>query len=486
MNNIANELRTSGACLPEDISAIYLRKAKEKFANFFTSNEKSKVRFQGQQYCGQSNEATYIDKLLGQKTSSSWQRQAEQKCYKSEGNCLDTVCSLSLAYGSQESALRALVIAKRDGYAMSLDRSTIKTNVPVEGFRQAYEPVPWKVEEIRAADEMLAKLPAHFKNLPTLKEFHRLPKENELREPGEGSAFAMLGQNKIAVKYSTYTTPEIYRLILAHELMHQFDYVSEEGSLKKPFRELMGFNQLSGWKKISSGAEVEEWTHDPKAKFARDYTAKNPSEDFADSIAYYIEYAQDLLNIDPKKYAWIKKNIFEGKEFLEKEKWRAREKEIAKLGGKDGLIQTCINNIRTIEIYPKAKSKLVLQSKYEGNLSWAENAREFLNYGNEGARCIYAMRNKLEKALVADPDFCLWGGSPGLTEAISNEMKVPFQKLMDNLEAYVQTKDKNFTNLGKVIRETEGFSELSPETQKLIIEQFTKMLPKAISKDIIE
>ena len=48
--------------------------------------------------------------------------------------------------------------------------------------------------------------------------------------------------------------------------------------------------------------EVSSWTHSPDAKFARRYQEKNPSEDFADSCAYYCTGNGDDLPKEKKDF----------------------------------------------------------------------------------------------------------------------------------------------------------------------------------------
>ena len=113
------------------------------------------------------------------------------------------------------------------------------------------------------------------------------------------------------MKFGTHDPADIDQHVLAHELCHGLYQSLSEDEQKQ-------WMALSGWMKGTKKGqalpyveirpgwphEVSSWTHSPDAKFARRYQEKNPSEDFADSCAYYCTGNQE--DLPPEKREFIK------------------------------------------------------------------------------------------------------------------------------------------------------------------------------------
>ena len=104
-------------------------------------------------------------------------------------------------------------------------------------------------------------------------------------------------------------------LIIAHEFGHIYDF-SEYYSYKE------NFLNLSGWKEKSyqeEGRLIQKWedrAQEPEFEgFIRDYAGSTPREDFADSIAHYLVRPNKFKEFNPKKFRYVKNNIFQGRDF---------------------------------------------------------------------------------------------------------------------------------------------------------------------------
>ncbi|MCT4643029.1 MAG: hypothetical protein N4A33_12130 [Bacteriovoracaceae bacterium] len=79
---------------------------------------------------------------------------------------------------------------------------------------------------------------------------------------------------------------------------------------------------LSGWKKINdSPIDIYNYSIDDEntKHICSTYGTKNPIEDFAESVSAYRYNPFLLQKVNPKKYDFIKKNVFYGREFTKKD-----------------------------------------------------------------------------------------------------------------------------------------------------------------------
>ena len=71
----------------------------------------------------------------------------------------------------------------------------------------------------------------------------------------------------------------------------------------------------AGW--YENEEDVHGWSNQYTTSFVSPYAhGKNPNEDFAETIAYYITNPNRLLNVSPEKYEFIKKFIMHGNEYI--------------------------------------------------------------------------------------------------------------------------------------------------------------------------
>jgi hypothetical protein len=215
----------------------------------------------------------------------------------------------------------------------------------------SYLDYSFKLDEMLLFNEIANNLPDRMKKLPILIDLHRLPlnidfpetkeqiewKKNDPKKY-ESSKFCGLALSTGSIiltsgcfslsfegKYKNY----IYRS-LTHEFAHQLDLFMGKNNERFSTDITKEWPGLSGWyqeitfdvdgKKIKTSAwkiKVPSDADSISDGFIREYAKNNPIEDFADSIGFFRYDAEKLKKVAPRKFAWISKNVFDGRDFSE-------------------------------------------------------------------------------------------------------------------------------------------------------------------------
>ncbi|MCM2323379.1 MAG: hypothetical protein NDJ90_08970 [Oligoflexia bacterium] len=302
--------------------------------------------FDGLALQGTPEELALAKNILGEKPPKAWRKAAKK--------CRDVRCALTAAFGNEEAALRALVIGKRYGYSVSVSQSE-------NGDHESI----WRPEQIRKIQNALATMPSTFHGMPHPKAFYLYPRL-ETR--------AILDRNKLAMEdvsaffCGTCGRPGIFfpedlpvdqfgGEVFVHEMMHGY-----EASLALDKSELYPeFMKLSGWEEKEEKVEKVEnseaaapkkvWSHREDAKFMRGYSASNPREDWADSLAAYLVDPQGLRKSASEKYDFAKRFPFGGKEY---ELWELQHypglvEEFQNFGGCATFVRSCQDQLGTFQ-----------------------------------------------------------------------------------------------------------------------------------------
>lgn len=100
----------------------------------------------------------------------------------------------------------------------------------------------------------------------------------------------------------------IHRLIL-HEKSHFLWGNVLSDALRKEWI------NVAGW--YENKKDIDGWSNQYTTSFVSPYAhTKNPNEDFAETVAYYITNPNRLLNVSPEKYEFIRKYIMHGNEYI--------------------------------------------------------------------------------------------------------------------------------------------------------------------------
>lgn len=344
--DIAKNIETLKAPTVVNCEDQLSKDAEDEYLTNFGNLSKEQKKIQGIKLEGSRLELNFLKKMLGDKPTDKWSLAAD---------CKTVVCALLKVYDSKEAAHRALNIAKRDGYIVSIEKSF---NVNNEYMGQNFTP-----SELRDIDLAYKLLPSNFGKLKSLDYIKRMPKGLSLSGQGNAAAFAQPGFDSAFYKSEgeiTFLDNAFGRdkswtpFVAVHEIAHHYDF-SKTKNKSYGVSESPEFLKLSGWN-INKSLEtdknsglkklVERWDHDKDKKFVRDYAATSPAEDFAEAVANYVFRPKYLKDISPDKYEFLKSNIFKGKEYLE---------EIKSNITKNELIYVCLNSTKNFRLYGLGK-----------------------------------------------------------------------------------------------------------------------------------
>ncbi|MBF0314232.1 MAG: hypothetical protein HQK52_12515 [Oligoflexia bacterium] len=202
-----------------------------------------------------------------------------QRHYSVSPACTKVVCAMEEIFG-QGVGVRLLYLLDRYGF---------------NGSHHVYvESAPWTAEELDVALAALGDLPDFLLPQNENKKFtHYLRGEGEERTVGNATISIFDRWNQKSAQGKKYT--------IVHELGHYLASAMD-GLDKTP--EWLSF---SGWDKGTSHA---------LAVFPSDYAKTNADEDFAESVVTYRYNPLRLQVFSPEKYAYIKKHLFAGLEYI--------------------------------------------------------------------------------------------------------------------------------------------------------------------------
>lgn len=320
-----------------DCEAVLKSDVDQEYDENFSGGKKITAPVAGLTLSGTADEIKFLKLMLGEKPNS-WSK---------ANSCKTVLCALTKLYDSEETAKRTLNIAKRNNYIVSLSKDF--TDEDKKSIGQLFSS-----EEIRIIDIAYKKLPTNFRKLKSLSKLKRMP--NGYSKPGSPNTVAYARPG-----YSGYWEGEITFISKAfgkdkkesamtavHELAHHLDF-SNSNKVTFGISESPEFLKLSGWKlnkkyEMQNGKKVlvEEWKRPETKGFVRDYAGTEPAEDFAEAVSYYMYEPEMFRELDPAKYDFIKKKVFNGQEF---------DKDIDLKVTKDQLLARCLADTKKISLY---------------------------------------------------------------------------------------------------------------------------------------
>lgn len=388
----------TGGCA--NLDRAMLQAAHQEYDTLFPRSVARKEDFiDGIKLTGTRDEFTYLPKILGRKPVKDWPDVAK--------DCSTVVCALSRVFKNEESAVRALVIAKRDGYFISAGQ---------EESPDEKEQV-FSVREVRVIDRTLNDLPTDFKRLPTLKSFLRVPDGHSYSRNKRAAAYARpaftfgpfeVVQGQIVTFSGTFFRDErSAQMTIAHEIAHHYDFTYEKLH-GDPAHDAIGMKELSGFEvredfeKDKDGNPVLVRRERPAkdTKFVWDYGATDAWEDFAVALEYYVYGPDRLHEVDPKKYALLKEKVFGGREYSRLPVKLASA--LAKIGGPEGLVRACVDQLQSIGAYHQYLWKNGKQSYWINESCLSEKVAEITHYAPEF--CVYDGAQGVAKLLFAETE----------------------------------------------------------------------------------
>ena len=422
---------------------------------------------------GSADEIAFANKVLkgneGDRQPKSWPSVAT--------GCTSVVCGLTKLFGSEESALRVLNIAQRSGYVVACTQ---------EGNPDGVEQI-WKTSEIRSIDRVTASAPEQFQHLGSMKYFKR--RADGVRKPDTALAIAWADYNRqeIVLLDQTFTESQETDLTIFHELSHQYDYQGLDTPSGDYLSTETGFAKLSGWDsgtltKVAVGVETV-YKHAPDASFVTDYAGTAPLEDFAETSAAYRFRPNDLKVASPEKYQLMKDKVFKGVEYSESAGWPALDKALNTVGGQSGLLSACISNLAKVDLPGNENDPTIWMTDPTNSVQMFGGPASIL-----APTCLKAVEEKILAQVQSDPEYCSRGGASFVRTAMERTIDGALVDLTSRAKkaSLSTTGDsdcpdkKDLTHncpVTKSLQRDPNFSKLTSADQKIISDQFEKMMP---------
>lgn len=292
-----------------------LKQVEDEYKKFYGAEPQVKKSVKGFSLKASAKEIKLASTILGEKPPTGWSAAA--------AGCETVQCAFEKLLKSKEAAMQLFNIPAKSGYHLSLDQKINPNNVEQM----------WSAKEIRELDASISKMPPELKHLPHMEKIQRLA--DGYRRGSHSANTAAFASPRIKfykeaelVMYDAalnnfagenpYLTTSWPQEVLIHEMCHHHDYKGYYTSKDMKMtteQKNAAFSQLSGWQKTTGPKGEDTWKSSPNAKFVSDYASTQPAEDYAETCANYILKPEKLMEKAPEKYAFMKKNIFNNKEF---------------------------------------------------------------------------------------------------------------------------------------------------------------------------
>jgi len=383
---------------------------------------------------GFKGEVKDVEAILGNPKIPGWKR-----AFKACGGKVK--CALVKLFGNEESALRALSIARISGYKISLKPMR-------RGDRNN-----WSKNDLRIIQRAIRRLPSNFFNLVTLDDFYRYKDGDYDSQSPRTVAYAIpkyrgrdeVTRGQIAFYDKTFlqSGKEAERVVI-HELAHQWDM-----QFTGPVFEHQPFSMRSGYLQATdittalierrnprTGAleVVTEWRSGPSSCFPSQYSKTSPTEHFAESVSFYVMQPKPMKKACPAVYDFLKRKVFGGYEYTHYDDWPKMDEQLADPIYFNSLITIC--------------------TSFKSNMQPMRDEQ-----------CLLQIASVISAGLKEDPTYCHRGGAEAVLKAFRERVSKfdqYLQKTLNQVEIEV-AKKKCFTkkNLTDVCLQEEIEKEIS-------------------------
>jgi len=398
-------------CPTED--ELLLKKVTAEYIKFYGGLPQVTQMVKGFSLKGSDKELKIANAMLGAKPPKGWAAAAK--------GCATIQCAFEKLFKSKEAAMQVFNFKAKSGYNLSLDQS----------INQNKADQHWSALEVRELDAAVSKLPKELRSLPYVKDIDR--QGDGLRGHGHGSNVAAYAGPQIAdyspadlVIYdagltgvttgkSAYDNTSWPQEVIIHELCHHHDYkgyyATNYGAMTSE-QKSSAFKALSGWKEVTAKDGSSSWVHSKSGAFVSGYAQSAPAEDYAESCMNFILHPEVLEKKAPAKYAYMKKNVFNGAEFKDKVwakeqklNWPKLNDLIADEAGCGSALVECMKEMKFEHgsfTYPQSKSGSSTFYSFGTAQSHIKNNACFKTFKTARAK-------QHEEVLVNEPDFCEQG-----------------------------------------------------------------------------
>lgn len=405
---------------PKDNEAI-TKLVEDEYKKFYGDLPQVKREVKGYSLTGSDKELSTLNDILGATPPSSWGAAASI--------CTTVQCALEKLFNSKEAAMQVMNIKAKTGYTLSVDQNING------GMKEQF----WSPTEVREFDAAMSKIPPEIKNLGKLKNIYRQADGLRLEDhSAQVAAYAQPGNILKAgyiVSYDsgmkgTTSGKNPYQMTswpqeaMIHEICHHHDFQSYyKGNSKMASEQTSGeWIALSDWKEKTNAKGESEWVKKPDAKFVSWYAETAPAEDYAESCMNYILHPQKLKEKAPEKYAWMKANLFNNKEYTDKV-WTGPQSWPA------------LNNLISDE--SACNKKLIECAKGIRLGDWAS-----VEYQFQKDKCFADFKNKrlqeINATLMDTPEYCDKGGA----NLIMSDADFVCKNSLETLSSFIQPAQK--------------------------------------------
>lgn len=412
-----------------------LKRAEDEYAKYFGALPQVKKPVKGFNLTGSEKELKLAVEVLGAQPPKTWAAAAK--------GCPSIQCAFEKLLGSKEAAMQIFNINAKSGYKMILDQS-INQNMAEQ---------LWSPAEIREVDATVSKLPKELRNLPKITEITRMA--DTLRLHGHGAntgayASPAYGNNKAElvvydVGMDGLTTGKDPLDVSSwpqeatmHELCHHHDYkgyyASGNGTMTSEQKN-SAFKKLSGWKEVTSAKGESSWVPVEGSEFVSNYAKTAPAEDYAETCMNYILHPEKLKQKAPKKYAFMKANLFNNQEFTDSP-WNVQKaKQWPKLNDLLADESSCAEKLSDCskDLYWHEKGYFCSKSTY-----YCGTAVSRLKENT----CIKDFKKsrlqEISTALQEEENYCAYGGDQTIVQSVENVCAQTANKLATALDAAVK------------------------------------------------
>ena len=411
-SEILGQLSPLKECPSED--DLILKKVSAEYKQFYGGLAQVSLDVKGFTLKGSSKELKLAIEMLGAKPPKDWKAAA--------AGCSTIQCAFEKLFNSKEAAMQVFNIYAKSGYNLSLDQS----------INQNKADQHWSAKEVREFDAAVTKMPKELRHLPHVGGIER--QGDGLRGKGHGANVAAYASPFIQgykkadlVVYdagvtgkttgkSPYDTTSWPQEVLIHEICHHHDfkgmYSSNYVAMTSEQKDST-FKNLSGWKEQTGKKGESIWVYSKNDSFVSWYAATSPAEDYAETCMNYVLHPEVLEKKVPAKYAYMKKQAFNGVEF--KDKIWAKEQKLnwpklndllADEAGCDSGLVECMKDLKYEYgsfSYPESKSGSMTMYSIGSAQTHIKNSSCFKNFKSDRAK-------KLEETLAEEADYCQQGG----------------------------------------------------------------------------
>ena len=393
------------------------KRTQKEYQDTFPGQRSRQQIWPGVNVAATAEEVTFSKSLLGELPPAGWVKAASE--------CADVLCALAKGYGSETAAQKALLIAKKYRYALTLSQEKA---APLETDPLKREQRIWNDARITRAKRVFdlvgttvaprSVTPIYLvsgRSLTAIDKDHSTTISG-ITIPSSNPATKAYGVDWIALKDNDDMVDARdedaaslwFDKTLVHELVHATDFERSTFDGKK----IRLYAETSGYVNQSWTSTADGYVRKPDAKFVTQYSSKDFQEDLADTAAFGLLNPMQAYSTDPGKTREALK-IFGGTTYksLSDVRWKALDQLLDNPQTCTAAVQQCLFQVKSV-----ARSFL---NDHEPVFHFDDDV-ETISRMATVSTCFDAYTAKLLKHLENDSEYC----SNNDPRAISQHLRI--------------------------------------------------------------